>query len=59
MFVTQDNIQQVKNISLYNDPDVFSLDIDSTDYYIAKAVMAMGFRPKIFVVEYNSAFGPE
>lgn len=40
-------------------PDVFSLDIDSMDYYVAQAVLALGYRPKVWVVEYNSAFGPE
>ena len=41
------------------DPDVFSLDIDGNDYYIAESVFAAGIRPKIFVVEYNSVFGPD
>lgn len=41
------------------DPDVFSLDIDGVDYYIAERLLASGLRPKICVVEYNSAFGPE
>jgi hypothetical protein len=59
MFVNQENVEQLKNLSLYLDPDVFSLDIDGMDYYVAKAIMETGFRPKIFVVEYNSAFGSE
>jgi hypothetical protein len=59
MFVNQENIETLKNMSLYKDPDVLSLDIDSIDYYVAKAIMEIGFRPKIFVVEYNSAFGPD
>jgi hypothetical protein len=40
-------------------PDVFSLDIDSIDYHIASKILKLGCRPKIWVVEYNSAFGPE
>lgn len=59
MFVTTDNIGTLDSISLYKNPDVFSLDIDGNDYYIAKAIIEGGFRPKIFVVEYNSAFGPD
>ncbi len=59
MFVNQENVEKIKKLSLYLDPDVFSLDIDGMDYYVAKAIMEIGFRPKIFVVEYNSAFGPE
>jgi hypothetical protein len=58
-FITKENIKEIKDIALYSDPDVFSLDIDSYDYYIAKEIMEIGFRPKIFAVEYNSAFGSE
>ena len=58
MFVNSENIQELKSLALHSDPDVFSLDIDGIDYYIAKAIMDGGFRPKIFVVEYNSVFGP-
>lgn len=59
MFVDSKNIQELKSLALYSDPDVFSLDIDGIDYYIAKAILDAGFRPKIFVVEYNSAYGAE
>lgn len=59
MFVTCENIHELKKLSFYHDPDVFSLDIDGNDYYIAKAILDGGFRPKIFVVEYNSVFGEE
>lgn len=59
MFVNSENIQELKSLALHSDPDVFSLDIDGIDYYIAKAIMEGGFRPKIFVVEYNSVYGPE
>ena len=59
MFVTRENIRELKAIALHSNPDVFSLDIDGVDYYIAKAIIDGGFRPKIFVVEYNSVFGPD
>jgi len=42
----------------HRDPDVFIIDIDGIDYYIVERVLALGFRPKLFVVEYNSVFGP-
>ncbi len=58
-FVTKDNIDFLKSDSQFLDPDFFSLDIDSMDYYVAKAVLDSGIKPKIFCVEYNSAFGPE
>ena len=57
-FVTRENIHELKSFSFYDDPDIFSLDIDGNDYYIAKAILDCGFRPKIFVVEYNSVYGP-
>ncbi len=59
MFVTRENAPNVKELAFHDDPDVFSLDIDGNDYYVAKALLEGGFRPKIFVVEYNSVFGPE
>ena len=59
MFVTKESVTELKKLALYMNPDFFPLDIDGNDYYIAEAVLANGFRPKIFVVEYNSAFGPE
>jgi hypothetical protein len=59
MFVTRNNVQELKSIALKLDPDVFSLDIDGNDYYIAKEIIEVGFRPKIFVVEFNSVYGPD
>ena len=59
MFVTRENIADLKSLAYCSDPDVFSLDIDGNDYYIAEAILDSGFRPKIFVVEYNSVYGPE
>lgn len=58
-FVTKEKINELKARSLHVNPDVFSLDIDGNDYYIAEAVLSAGMRPRIFIVEYNSAFGPE
>ena len=59
MFITTDNVEELKSESRFLDPDVFSLDIDGNDYHVVKALMGVGFRPKIWVVEFNSAFGPE
>ena len=59
MFITKNSIQELKSIAFHDDPDLFSLDIDGNDYYIAKAILDGGFRPKIFVVEYNSVYGPD
>ena len=59
LMITRDNVGDVDRLALLRNPDVFSLDIDGFDYYVADALLHIGFRPKIFVVEYNSAFGPE
>src|SRR6266513_1655518 len=59
MFVTRESAKYRESLALHHDPDVFSLDIDGNDYYIAQAILDGGFRPKIFVVEYNSVYGPE
>jgi hypothetical protein len=58
-FVTRESAAQVRESALHADPDVFSLDIDGNDYHLAHALLASGFKPKVFVVEYNSAFGPD
>jgi hypothetical protein len=59
MFVKRSSAQEIRSLALHHDPDVFSLDIDGNDFHIAKALVDSGFRPKIFVVEYNSVFGPD
>ncbi|MDP1871609.1 MAG: hypothetical protein Q8K61_08260 [Gallionella sp.] len=59
MFVTKESIRDLKSMSMYHEPDIFSLDIDGNDYHIAQAIFDAGFRPKIFVVEYNAVYGPE
>ena len=59
LFVTRAGAPALARRALFRDPDVCSLDIDGNDYHIAGALLDAGLRPKIFVVEYNSAFGPE
>lgn len=39
MFVNTENVQELKVLASHFDPDIFSLDIDGVDYYIAKAIM--------------------
>ncbi|MDH5368441.1 MAG: hypothetical protein OEW99_00330 [Gammaproteobacteria bacterium] len=58
MFVTKESVKAIKALAIHHVPDVFSLDIDGNDYYIAKEILENGFKPKIFVVEYNSVYGP-
>jgi len=59
MFVSKNNINDLLEKSFYKNPDIFSLDIDGNDYYLAQIIMEAGFKPKIFVVEYNSVYGPK
>lgn len=59
LMVNRDSGPEIERLALFRNPDLFSLDIDSLDYYVAAALLDRGFRPKIAIVEYNSAFGPE
>lgn len=59
LFITLKSVKELKQMAHHNDPDIFSLDIDGNDYYIAQAILDGGIRPKIFVVEYNSVYGPD
>lgn len=59
MFVDKNSIPSLKEEMVYLNPDVFSLDIDGNDYYLVKNIIESGIRPKIFIVEYNSAYGPD
>ncbi len=57
--VTDENVDVVLAALGGLRPDVFSLDVDGRDYYIARALFDRGLRPRLCVVEYNSAYGPE
>ena len=59
VFVNETTLAEIYEKAVYKDPDLFSLDIDGMDYYIMKMLFEKGLRPKIIVVEYNSAYGPE
>ena len=59
IFVDKESVFDLKKEMLFINPDVFSIDIDGNDYYLADTILTSGIRPKIFIVEYNSAFGPE
>ena len=59
IMVNPDSTHALERLLLFKDPDVFSLDIDSVDYFVAEALIDPVVRPKIVVIEYNSTFGPE
>jgi len=58
-FVTRENAEELLQLCAHAQPDLFSLDIDGNDYYIAQALLNARLRPKIVIVEYNSIFGPQ
>lgn len=58
-FVSPESVPALLKMCPHIQPDVFSLDIDSIDYHVASRILELGSRPKIWVVEYNSVFGPE
>ncbi len=57
LFVCKTNISHIVQKMIYKNADVFSIDIDGIDYYILKEILKQ-IRPKIIIVEYNSAYGP-
>lgn len=59
LFVTRGSVAEIKARVVDVAPDVFSLDIDGNDLHVAEALLDGGFRPAIFVVEFNATFGPE
>ena len=38
--------------------DVMSLDLDGNDLHLARRLLDEGFRPKLFIMEYNAKFPP-
>lgn len=59
--VTSENINGViKDAGLGREVDVFSVDVDSIDYWLLDALdMEAVCRPRLIVAEYNAHFGPE
>src|SRR5206468_7822166 len=50
-FVTPENIEQILDQSgVPDEPEVFSIDIDSDDYYVWEQ---LNRRPKLLIIEYN------
>jgi hypothetical protein len=55
-FITADNIDRLLlDNGMMGDIGLLSVDIDSNDYWVLKAITAV--RPRIIVCEYNSVFG--
>lgn len=59
LFVEKDNLGKILDAATCHEPDMFTLDIDGNDWYIAEGLFAAGLRPRVVCVEYNSTFGPD
>lgn len=58
-WVTPENVVQLMDTyRVPTDFDFLSLDIDSIDYHVLKALLASGCRPRALVTEYNGSYGP-
>lgn len=55
-FVTPENINEIIIQAGFRDPDLFSLDIDSYDYWVYEA---FNMQPRVVVLEYNALLGKE
>jgi hypothetical protein len=61
-FVTRENCVPtvIHNAELMrvNRLDVISIDLDGNDIYIAESLLHAGYRPSIYIIEYNAKFPP-
>ena len=56
-FVTPSNIENIfEEFNVPKELDLLSIDIDSTDYWVRKAIT--NYKPRVLVMEYNAAFFP-
>ena len=59
-YVTAENIANIlDNLNVPHDFDLFSLDIDMNDFWVLRALLHSSYRPRVMVIEVNSALGPE
>ncbi len=55
-FLTSDNICEIfKSYNVPNEPEYISIDVDSTDLWLFKAILSK-YRPMVMSVEYNAHF---
>lgn len=57
--VTHSNVTEVLDVFGNQEPDIFSLDIDSIDYYVMHKFLKEDFRPKIICAEFNPFLGDD
>lgn len=57
-WVTPENVIDLfHEYDVPNNFDFLSLDIDSIDYYVLKAILGAGYKPRAMVTEYNGTYG--
>jgi hypothetical protein len=52
-FVTPDNILSLLREKDGGEIDLLTIDIDSYDYFVAKKIFQIGYRPRVCIFEYN------
>lgn len=56
-FITPENIETIfEEFNVPKNPDLLSIDIDSTDYWVWKAIKK--YNPRLLIMEYNATFFP-
>ena len=56
-FITPENIEEIfDENNVPTDLDLLSIDIDTTDYWVRKAIT--NYKPRVLIMEYNAAYFP-
>ena len=59
-FVTGENVVELfQEYDVPLDFDLLSVDMDFNDFYVLRAILSGGYRPRVVVVEYNSYHPPD
>jgi len=55
--LTEDNIAGIfKKYTVPLEPDYISIDVDSIDLWLMKAILGAGYKPRVISIEYNANF---
>jgi hypothetical protein len=62
VWISRENILSLIHDALkrleVKDPDLISIDLDGNDLFLIKEILSAGYRPKIWICEYNAKFIP-
>lgn len=53
-WITLANLESLIPDSFRNRTDVVSIDVDGNDYHFAQALLQSGWRPRVWIIEYNA-----